>query len=148
MKIPIIMNKKLIYLTYQTFPSEVANTIQTIDNVKYFARKNYKVRLIFPLRSKSSTDNLSLLKKYYGFNEEIVFEGVKHNLPFGKFNFGEKFLFIISHYFWSKKICKRFELKEHGEVQFFTRSDWIFYFLSKKGLKIIFECHQLSKIRK
>ena len=148
MKIPIIMNKELIYLTYQTFPSEVANTIQTIDNLKYFARKNYKVKLIFPLRSKTSTDNLSLLKKYYGFNHEIIFEGVKHNLPFGKFNIGEKFLFIISHYFWSKKICKRFQLKEYGETQFFTRSDWVFYFLSKKGLRIIFEVHQLSKIRK
>ena len=148
MKIPMLMNKELIYLTYQTFPSEVANTIQTIDNLKYFTRNNYKVKLIFPLRSKTSTDNLALLKKYYGFNDEIIFEGVKHNLPFGKLNFGEKYLFIISHYFWSKKVCKRFNLKENNNAQFFTRSDWIFYFLSKKGLNIIFECHQLSKIRK
>ena len=142
------MNKKLIYLTYQTFPSEVANTIQTIDNIKYFRKKGYEVKLIFPLRSKNSSDNASLLKKYYGFSEEIRFEGIKHNLPFGKFKFGEKYLFLISHYFWSKKICKKFSLKESEEIQFFTRSDWIFHFLSKKGLNIIFECHQLSKTRK
>ena len=30
----------------------------------------------------------------------------------------------------------------------FTRSDWIFYFLSKKNYNVTFECHQLSKIRK
>tara|TARA_X000000368_G_scaffold410187_1_gene393277 strand:- start:555 stop:1700 length:1146 start_codon:yes stop_codon:yes gene_type:complete len=148
MKILIKMNKELIYLTYQTFPSEAANTIQTIDNVKYFNKKNYKVKLIFPLRSKTSTDNVSLLKKYYGFDDEIIFEGVKHNLPFGKLKFFEKYLFLISHYLWSRKISKNFSVKNNKEVQFFTRSDWIFYYLSRKGLNIIFECHQLSKTRK
>ena len=148
MKILIKMSKELIYLTYQTFPSETANTIQTIDNIKYFSRKGYKVKLIFPLRSKSSTDNVSLLKKYYGFDDEIIFEGVKHNLPFGKLKFFEKYFFLISHYLWSRKISNKFNLKNNQEVQFFTRSDWIFYFLSKKGFNIIFECHQLSKTRK
>ena len=66
------MRKELIYLTYQTFPSETANTIQTIDNIKYFSRKGYKVKLIFPLRSKSSTDNVSLLKKYLSENNKIL----------------------------------------------------------------------------
>ena len=148
MKIPIKMNKELIYLTYQTFPSEAANTIQTIDNIKYLSRKGFNVKLIFPLRSKNSSCNANLLKKYYGFDDEIRFDGIKHNLPFGRFKFAEKYLFIISHYLWSKKVCKNFTLKDHEGIQFFTRSDWIFYFLSKKGLNIIFECHQLSKIRK
>ena len=30
---------------------------------------------------------------------------------------------------------------------FFTRSDWIFYFLSKQNKHVIFECHQPSKLR-
>ena len=54
----------------------------------------------------------------------------------------------MSHYLWSKKICKSFKYEENKEIQFFTRSDWVFYFLSKKGLNVIFECHQLSKIRR
>ena len=52
------MNKELIYLTYQTFPSETANTIQTIDNLKYFSKKKYSVKVLFPLRSENSTDNI------------------------------------------------------------------------------------------
>ncbi len=142
------MNKELIYLTYQTFPSETANTIQTIDNLKYFSKKKYSVKVLFPLRSENSTDNIEVLKKYYDFKENISFLGVPHNLPFGKYKFAEKYLFIISHYLWSKKICKNYNFENDDRVQFFTRSDWIFYFLSKKRLKVIFECHQLSKIRK
>ena len=29
---------KICYLTYQSFPSEKANTIQTISNLKYFVK--------------------------------------------------------------------------------------------------------------
>ena len=31
---------ELIYVTYQTFPSEKANTIQTIENLKYLSKNN------------------------------------------------------------------------------------------------------------
>ena len=142
------MSENLIYLTYQTFPATTANTIQTIDNVKYLSQKGYKVKVLFPLRSKSSSDNINILKDHYEFNEEIEFKGLSHKLPFGKYNILEKYLFTISHFLWSKKTCKSFTLKESNEIQFFTRSDWVFYFLSKKKLNVIFECHQLSKTRK
>ena len=45
------MKNKLVYITYQTFPSRKANTIQTIDNLNYLA-KYFDVELIFPLRDK------------------------------------------------------------------------------------------------
>ncbi len=80
------MSKNLIYLTYQTFPATTANTIQTIDNVKYLSQKGYKVKVLFPLRSKSSSDNINILKDHYEFNEEIEFKGLSHKLPFGKYN--------------------------------------------------------------
>ena len=32
-------------------------------------------------------------------------------------------------------------------LNFFTRSDWVAYFLAKKNLKVAFECHQTSKVR-
>tara|TARA_Y100000817_G_scaffold313894_1_gene311102 strand:- start:49 stop:1176 length:1128 start_codon:yes stop_codon:yes gene_type:complete len=142
------MNKNLIYLTYQTFPASTANTIQTIDNLKYLSKKGYNVKVVFPLRSKTSTDDINKLKKFYEFEEEIEFKGLDHNLPFGKFGIFEKYFFIISHYFWSKKVCKDFDNIENKDTQFFTRSDWVFYFLSKRQYNIIFECHQLSKTRK
>ena len=143
-----MMNKNLIYLTYQTFPASTANTIQTIDNLKYLSKKGYKVKVIFPLRSKTSSDEINKLKDFYEFKEEIEFKGLRHNLPFGKFGIFEKYFFVISHYFWAKKACKGFNNIKNKDAQFFTRSDWVFYFLSKRQYNIIFECHQLSKTRK
>ena len=142
------MNKKLIYLTYQTFPAPTANTIQTIDNLKYLINKGYKVKVVFPMRAESSSDKVKDLQNYYEFKEEIEFKGLEHKLPFGKFKRFEKYFFIISHYLWAKKACKQFSLTEYENVQFFTRSDWVFFFLSRKSLKVLFECHQLSKTRK
>ena len=62
---------KICYLTYQSFPSVKANTIQTISNLKYFVRNGYDVELIFPLREKNSSDKLEDLQKFYSFNEDI-----------------------------------------------------------------------------
>ena len=39
---------KINYITYQTFPSRKANTIQTMDNIKYF-EKYFKTMQIFPI---------------------------------------------------------------------------------------------------
>ena len=58
------MKSNLKYVTYQSFPSLKANTIQTIDNVNYLS-KYYNVEVIFPLREKDSTDSKSVLENYY-----------------------------------------------------------------------------------
>ena len=68
------MNKKLFYLTYQTFPAPTANTIQTIDNLKHLINKGYKVKVVFPMRAESSSDKVKDLQNYYEFKEEIEFE--------------------------------------------------------------------------
>ena len=142
------MKSKIIYLTYQTFPSDTANTIQTIDNAKYIYRSGHEIIIVFPLRSKFSSDNIEKLKKHYRFDENIEFKGIEHNLPFGKYNIFEKYLYLFSHFIWSKKITKTYRKDVDSNSIFFTRSDWIFYFLSKKGLNVTFECHQLTKLRK
>ncbi len=139
------MKDDLKYITYQSFPSMKANTIQTIDNVNYLS-KYFKVEVIFPLREKDSSDNRSKLESFYDINEEITFTGVGHRYPFGKIKYFEKFSFLISHFLWARKYVKK--LADSNNHNFFTRSDWIFYFLSKKDKNVIFECHQLSKIRK
>ena len=141
-------DNKLVYITYQTFPSEKANTIQTIENLKYLSKNNLKTTLIFPLREKISSDDNEVLKKYYNLNEDIKFLGTNHNLPFGKFKILQKYTFLLSHYLWSKKISKIIFNNYSNENFYFTRSEWIFYYLSKNNFNIIFECHQLSKIRK
>lgn len=140
------MIKKISYITYQTFPSEKANTIQTIENLKYLKRNNLKIDLIYPLREKNSTSNPAMIKDYYQFNEEINIKTKKHYLPFGKIKYFEKYLFLLSHFLWAFSITRNYSFK--NDSYSFTRSDWIFYFLSKKNIPVVFECHQLTTLRK
>jgi len=138
------MKNTLNYITYQSFPADTANSLQTISNLKYFIKNGYEVNLFFPLREKNSSDDLGQLQKRYNFSENINVFGTKHNYPFGKFVYFKKIIFHFSHFLWSKKITKGF-----NDVNDFyiTRSDWVFYFLAKKNLNVIFECHQYSKTR-
>ena len=143
------MNKvKIGYLTYQTFPAETANSLQTISNVRSLVRNNCKVELIFPLREKGSSGDIDKLKSFYEFSEDFKVCGVEHKYPFGKIRVAEKLLFHISHFLWSKKVFSNIKLRQSNYDVFITRSDWIFYFMSKNQLNVIFEIHQLSKIRK
>ena len=57
------MNKILNYITYQTFPADTANSLQTISNLKYFVKNSYDVYLYFPLREKQSSDDLKILQE-------------------------------------------------------------------------------------
>ena len=139
------MIKKIHYITYQTFPSEKANTIQTIENLRNLNKEGVKVDLIYPLRDKNSTDNLSILKDYYSLDFDISFKGKKHLLPFGKVKIFEKYTYLLSHVLWSYWVTRNFITEKDSYV--FTRSDWVYYFLSRKNIPIVFECHQLTNLR-
>ena len=138
-------------MTYQTFPAETANSIQTISLIKNCVRIGLDIKLIFPNRSINSTDNIEELQKYYDFQEDFYVEAKEHRLPFKGENPGkflEKIRFSISHFIWSKKAVNSAISNERKNEKYITRSDWIFYFLSKANKKVLFECHQVSKIRK
>lgn len=139
-------NKKLIYITYQTFPANTANSLQTISNIKYMIKNNIDVNLIFPLREANSSDNLNKINNHYGETLNLQITGTKHGFPFGKIKILNRFFYLISHFLWSKNIVKN--VTQDSESNYFTRSDWVFYFLSKKGIPVIFECHQYTKLRK
>jgi glycosyltransferase involved in cell wall biosynthesis len=145
------MTKKLIYLTYQTFPADTANSLQTITMLKYFSRSNYQVKLVFPDRSDKSSGKIEVLQKHYHFDEIFEVELYKHNLLFkdykGKTRF-KKFRFHISHYLWSFNAVRKVLMDNESDVIYFTRSDWVFYFLSKQDKNVTFEYHQTSKLRK
>jgi len=138
----------LNYITYQTFPAFTANSIQTMANIKYLIRNQINVSLYFPLREETSSENLDELKKFYSIEEEFKAYGVQHNLPFGKFKMFNRTLFIISHLIWSYRTVKAVTSEKPKSELFFTRSDWVFYFLSKQNRKVVYECHQFTKIRK
>ena len=140
--------KKLTYITYQTFPADTANSIQTISNIKYFVKNGINVDLIYPLREKNSSSDINHLKKHYSFSENFNLIGTKHPYPHGKIKLFPAIWFHLSHFLWSKKIIKTINKNYVDTDLFITRSDWIFYFLSKKNKKVIFECHQYSKIRR
>ena len=140
--------KNLFYITYQSFPANTANSIQTISNIKYFVKNNLNVTLIFPLREPGSSSHLSLIQNKYSINEDFEVVGTDHDLPFGKFNFLNKLFFLISHYLWSKRTVNNLLKNNKDPDLFITRSDWIFYFLSKNKKNVVFECHQYSKLRK
>ena len=138
-------------MTYQTFPAETANSIQTISLIKNCVRIGLDMKLIFPNRSINSSDNIEELQKYYDFQEDFYVEAREHKLPFKGENPGkflEKIRFNISHFIWSKKAVNSAISNERENEKYITRSDWIFYFLSKANKKVLFECHQVSKIRK
>ena len=140
--------KNLIYITYQTFPANTANSLQTISNIKYLKKKGIHVKLIFPLRELESTDQVDIINKHYGENIHFEALGTKHNYPFGKFKFLKRFFYIVSHFLWSKNISIKMVKGYIPGDCFFTRSDWVFYFLSKRNVPVIFECHQYTKLRK
>ena len=58
------MPNKITYITYQTFPANTANSLQTISNIKYIIKNGVKVELIFPLRSKESSNSLEEINKH------------------------------------------------------------------------------------
>ena len=92
------MKKKLIYITYQTFPAFTANSIQTITHLSYFSKINLDVSLIFPLRNKESDGDIQKLQEFYNFNDNFESIGTAHPLPYKKIKSFEKFMYIISHF--------------------------------------------------
>ena len=142
-----LSGNSLIYLTYQSFPAETANSQQTISNIKYLVKRGMDVSLYFPLREKNSTDDITKIQKFYGIEETFKVFGLSHRLPFGKIKFFNSISFYVSHFIWSWYVVNKYFKNRNIDNIFFTRSEWISFFLSRKECKIIFECHQTSKTR-
>ena len=139
-------NNKLVYLTYQSFPAETANSLQTITSIVEMVNQDVDIELIFPDREKASSDDIQELKRYYNFDVDFKVKKLAHNLPFGKFKKFKKTSYHISHFIWAMKSVNQIS-NNISNIIFITRSDWVLYFLAKKNLKVLFECHQPSKLR-
>tara|TARA_B110000444_G_scaffold166109_1_gene155240 strand:+ start:5276 stop:6415 length:1140 start_codon:yes stop_codon:yes gene_type:complete len=139
---------KIVYLTYQSFPADTANSMQTISTIKYFVRKSINVKLVFPDRTNYSTPLLTEIQQYYNIDENFEVVMLKHNLPFGKVKFFNRSSFHLSHFFWSWYAVNHELRIKDAENIFFTRSDWVLYFLTRKKVQVVFECHKYSKLRK
>ena len=142
-----MVNKTLNYVTYQSFPAETANSLQTIAQIQEFVKQGLNVNLYFPLREQNSSGDKNKLFEFYEVKNTFNVHGLLHRYPFGKFQKFNKIWYHISHFLWSKKTSESFSYVKHGDELFFTRSDWLLYFLAKKNFTIVFECHQYSKLR-
>ena len=80
----------LKYITYQTFPANTANSLQTISNLDSLVSKNINVELFFPLREDFSNYEISALQKFYKFNSSFKVTGVEHFYPHGRVKFFPK----------------------------------------------------------
>ena len=140
------MKNKIAYITYQSFPADTANSLQTIYNICTMVEKNLDVTLIFPNREELSSENIYDLSSYYKFNQKFDIQRLKHYLPFGRTKKFKKISFHLSHFLWSLYAVSKV-YKSQKYKAFITRSDWVFLFLSFLKKNVIFECHQKSKIR-
>ena len=144
----MMMKNKLVYITYQTFPAFTANSIQTMTNIKFLCKLGIDVTLIFPLRNKESRSDLNSLQKFYEFRENFNSIGTIHPLPFKKFTIFEKYMFLISHFIWSYFTVRKYTKNNDNTTIYMTRSEWVFFFLSKLNKKVVYECHLLSRLKK
>ena len=121
----------LKYVTYQSFPANTANSIQTISNIVHLVKNQTSVDLYFPLRENQSSDNLIELQEFYNFEESFNITGIEHRYPHGKVKYFKKIVYHFSHYFWSKQTVNKY-FKNNNKDIFLTRSDWIAYFWQNK----------------
>jgi hypothetical protein len=93
------IQQEICYLTYQSFPADTANSLQTISNIKYLVKNGVDVELIFPLREKISYASVKKIKEHYSIKEDFHVTGIKHFLPFGRIPIFESFFFHTSHFY-------------------------------------------------
>ena len=113
------MNNKLFYITFQSFPSISANSIQSMKMVKYFNRAGYDVELVHPGRGGLVTNKN--FYQYYGIGEEVKITKIEWPVKFDKFKYFKKLFYVISHFIWSFIVTRKYINK------FPDRSNAIFF---------------------
>ena len=99
-------NKKLFYITFQSFPSISANSIQSMKMIKYFNKAGYQVELIHPGR-KSLEENISI-SEYYKIPDEVSINEIKWFLNFDQFRYFKSIYYVLSHFLWTMKVMRTY----------------------------------------
>ena len=136
---------KLTYLTYQVFPSEKANSIQTIRMLENLSLKNIDVNLIYPRRGKLDFRN-ETINDFYNIENQFEIKQLAHKLPFNYFKNFEKINFVLSSFLWSIYSVRKVMKNVPVDQVMMTRTHWILFFLRNYKNLTIFECHKFSKI--
>ena len=113
---------ELNYITYQGIPSynTYAYGICTFSTIKYLVRNDFDVKLVFPLREKSATTDISKLQDFYEMYEDFELKqsyNMKHismMCLFGKLNET-----CIMKYGENRPMEARYSLDEDSYVAFY-----------------------------
>ena len=138
---------KLTYITYQVFPNEKANTIQTIRMLESMSALNVDAKLIFPDRGKFNK-SIEKIENFYEIENKFKIIKFPHRLPFNKIymNKFEKFNFLVSSLIWSFITIKKYSKSLTNKELIMTRTHWVLYFASFFKNLVIYECHKFSKL--
>ena len=139
------MNNKLFYITFQSFPSISANSLQSMKMVKYFNRAGYDIELVHPGRGDLVTNKN--FHQHYNIGEEVKISKIDWPVKFDRFKYFKKLFYIISHFIWSFVVTRKYinKFPDRSNAIFFTRSNWTLFFLARKNYRVVFEIHKLSK---
>ena len=100
------MNNKLFYITFQSFPSISANSLQSMKMVKYFNKAGYDViELVHPGRGDLNTNKI--FHQYYNIGEEVKISKIDWPVKFDRFKYFKKLFYIISHFIWSFIVTRK-----------------------------------------
>ena len=90
----------------------------------------------FPHNFENKTDEgLWSFNEMMEMNLDFEVNPTKHYLPFGRINIFTKYMYIFSHILWAYYVTRKYK-DQHTNI-IFTLSDWVFYFLSKKNVRVI-----------
>lgn len=135
-----------VYITYQFFPYEKANNLQSIHTINTLAEKGFKIKLIYPNRD-ANFNNYDL-RNIYNINKKVQIITTKHPLPFGKIKFFNKFFFLFSNFLWSIFTTFKFANNSSNNTVVYTRTHWVLLTAVIKKNFFIYECHKYSKTSK
>ena len=71
---------KLAYVTYQSFPAETANSLQSITNIVELSKQGIDVELVFPKRENTCSDDIVKLKNFYKISPKWHFVFILCNI--------------------------------------------------------------------
>ena len=100
---------ELFYITYQAIPSTTAHGVHTFSLIKNFSKQNTDLTLIYPLRDKTSSDDINVIKEKFDLSENFKIHPTKHYLPFGTVKVFRRFIYLFSHILWSFFVSKKYK---------------------------------------
>ncbi len=141
---------RIFYFANIRLPTEKAHGIQIAKNCEALAIHGLEVQLIVPARRNPDFDGADPFE-YYGVEKNFEIKTLSVLDPWwlikgpqGIYIKLQSFLFIISLYFYLRRIVKN----EHESAVFYTREEYLLPLLQRFSDRVIWEAHNLPRQKK